>query len=288
MDFLAKLKKTKKQRILIVSAGGPQSGIHCMYISVEGDSWETLAHAELPYPEQVEELVETLMLHPGACVEIGRMTWLDHKVTHLFLECAKAALSHAHQSIRQPHCIVMKRCTLFKGRVGDAVQAKTWDLALGDAQLLASTFTDLGRHGMLAGTAGELPLFPGNIKITKHEEPVSVFLNIGLIAHLAIADNQARAAVLVSDVGPGTYLTNLAALEGCPDRFDRDGSFAAQGKVDNNCLTALLSQEWFMRPPPKQAFLQDFTQLFQHPLLASLSAGDKIATLTALTARAAY
>jgi anhydro-N-acetylmuramic acid kinase len=294
MNAIAKLKKTKKQRILVLSAGGSQSGVQCIYIGVEGDSWEPLAHAMMPYPGPVETLIERLTLNHGAMVEIEQLAWLDQRLSYLFLDCAKTALTHAHKSARHPHCIVMNRCALWKGKMGENFQARHWDVSLGDAQLLASVFrvpviTDFARHGVLAGAAGDLPLFPGNVKIAKHVEPISIYLNIGLISHLTVVDNQAMNTVLDSDIGPGTCLINAAAREaGCPNGFDRDGSFAAQGKVDNACMAALLSQEWFLRPAPKQAFLQDCMAGYSNPEVTALSPYDKIATLTAFTARSVF
>jgi anhydro-N-acetylmuramic acid kinase len=294
MVQLSKIKKIKKQRFLILSAGGPQSGIQCIYILVEGDAWETLAHAIVPYPDPVEQLIETLILTPRSTVELERLAWLDQKLSWLFLECAQNALAHAHSSNRQPHVIVMNACTLWNGRQGENQQAKSWDISLGDAQLLASTFnapviTGFVRHSNLAGGAGQLPLFPGNIKVAKSIEPISSYLNIGLIAHLTIVDNQAMHTVLDSDVGPGTCLINMAARDaGCKNGFDRDGSNAAKGAVDNNCVEVLSSQEWFAGPSPKQAFLQDFIGIYDQPCVRALSPLDKIATLTALTARTAF
>ena len=294
MNFFSALKKTKKRRILVVSAGGPQSGIQCIYFCAEGDAWESVAHAILPYPDPVEQLVETLALNPAAAIGLDRLAWLDQRLSYLFLECARTALSHAHKSMRQPHFVVMNPCTLFRGPAGDGDQARVWDVTLGDAQLLASALkvpviTGFGRHGILAGADGGLPLFPGNAKIAKHAEPVSLYLNIGLVAHMAVVDNQAMAIVLDSDIGPGTCLINLAAREaGCQDGFDRDGSFAAKGKVDSACLGALMAHEWFSRPAPKQAFLQELAGLYSLPQVAALSPLDRLATLTALTARSAF
>jgi len=294
MNPLAKIKKIRKQRFLILSAGGPQSGIQCIYIAVEGDSWETLAHAEVPYPDLVEQLVETLILTPHPTVSLDQLAWLDQKISWLFLECAKNALAHAHKSLRRPHLIVMNPCTIFNGSSGDNIQAKSWDVSLGDAQLLASAFkvpaiSGFARHSNLAGGPGRLPLFPGNVKIAKSIEPVSIYLNIGLISHLTIIDNQAMHTVLDSDVGPGTCLINMAAKEaGCENGFDRDGSYAAKGSVNTGCVEALVALEWFSRPSPKHAFLQDFVGSYEHPAVKALAPLDKIATLTALTARSAF
>jgi anhydro-N-acetylmuramic acid kinase len=291
---LSKIKKIRKQRLLILSGGGPQSGIQCMYIGVEGDAWEPLASAVVPYPDLVEQLIEMLVLTPHPTVSLDSLAWLDQKFSWLFLECARNALAHAHKSLGQPHLIVMNPCVIYNGQCGENIQAKSWDISLGDAQLLASTFkvpviTGFARHSNLAGGTGQLPLFPGNVKIAKSIEPLSIYLNIGLISHLTIVDNQAMHTVLDSDVGPGTCLINMAARDaGCENGFDRDGSAAAKGVVDNNCISTLSSLEWLSRPSPKHAFLQDFTGCYGHPSVKALSPFDKIATLTAFTARTAF
>ncbi len=291
---LAKIKKIRKKRFLVLSAGGPQSGIQCIYISVEGDAWETLAHAVVPYPETVEQLIETLRLTPHPAVSLDSLAWLDRKISWLFLDCAKNALAQAHKSLRQPHVIVLNQCAIYNGPSGENVQATSWDISLGDAQLIASAFkapliTGFVRHSNLAGGEGHLPLFPGTVKIAKNVEPISIYFNIGLISHLTIIDNQAMYTVLDSDVGPGTCLINMAARDaGCEKGFDRDGSFAAKGGVDNGCVETLASLEWYLRPPPKHAFLQDFMGSYDHPSVKALAPFDKIATLTALTARTAF
>jgi anhydro-N-acetylmuramic acid kinase len=116
-----------------------------------------------------------------------------------------------------------------------------------------------------------------------------MYLNIGLISHLTIIDNPAMHTVLDSDVGPGTFLVNMAARDaGCENGFDRDGSNAAKGKVDNTCVEVLSSLAWFARPSPKHAFFQDFIGCYGLPVVTALSPFDKIATLTALTARTAF
>jgi anhydro-N-acetylmuramic acid kinase len=294
MNHIQKLRKTKKLRMLILSAGGPQSGIQGIYICVEGDAWEEISHALMPYPDPVEEAIEAAVLSPRAAMEVEKLAWLDRKISYLFLECGRAVLSNSHKSLRGPHCVVLNKCLLYSGRVGEGTDARFWDVSLGDGQLLASSFgvpvvTDFSRHGTLAGEAGDLPLFPGNVKIARSVEPVSIYLNIGIMSHLTVVDNQAMHTVLDSDIGPGTCLVNLAARDtGDTDGFDRDGAIAARGAVGNECLSELASREWFMRPAPKRAFLQDFSDMYQHPKVAALSPQDRVATLTALTARTAF
>jgi anhydro-N-acetylmuramic acid kinase len=63
---------------------------------------------------------------------------------------------------------------------------------------------------------------------------------------------------------------------------------ASQGKVDSNCVESLASFDWFGIAPPKFTIAETFTELLRHESLQALSPQDKVATLTALTARIIY
>src|SRR3546814_980709 len=61
--------------------------------------------------------------------------------------------------------------------------------------------------------------------------------------------------------------------------FDAGGAVAAQGRVDEGVLAAMLDNDWFDLPPPKSLDREDFTI---EPV-RGLSLADGAATLTALT-----
>jgi anhydro-N-acetylmuramic acid kinase len=295
MQHLKSFKKLKKILFLVISAGGPQSGLNGVYFSFESDNWEILSNASIPYPKIVEKFIEDVMVNQNITYKIDELAAMDYKLTNLILDCAKTTISHAHKSVKHPHCGAVIGCTIWNGIFEDIQEIKNWDFSLGDAQCIASALKipvvyNFSRHGIIGGTKGELPVFPGNLKISKGKETISVYLNIGLISRLTIVDNQARNIVIDSDVGPGTCLINLAASEfNFQNGFDRDGSIAMQGKVNPKCLDSLLSYEWFSKTGPKQAFIKDFIDLYNtNSELTKLSIHDKIATITALTARSAF
>jgi len=294
VNYFSQFRKVKKKRILVLSTGGPHSGVHCLYVSVEGDNWELLAQSTLPYPELFAQDVAACMSRPDAPLSPGRLAGLDQSMTLLLLDAAKVTLAQTRKPYRQPHVIVLDKCGLFRGSVSSEGQTKYWDMTLGDAQLLASSLdapviSDFVRHSQLAGSEGRLPLFPGTFRIAKRLEPVSLYVNIGLIAHVTAVDNQALSVILDSDVGPGTCLINKAAQEaGLASGFDRDGKGAAQGKVDNTCVEKLSVLPWFLKQSPKSAFVQDFENVYKSDCLKKLQPVDKMATLAALTARTAF
>jgi anhydro-N-acetylmuramic acid kinase len=234
------------------------------------------------------------MKTPQALVPADSICRLDFKVSHLFLECAKTVCTAAQKSLQQPHAIVMNKLNLIKERQTESPQPSLWNTELGDARLLASwfkipTITDFIRHDILLGKSGDLPLFPGISRIKADGEVVVAHCTVGMLARLFIFDTHAHHTILDTDVGPGTCLINKAAYEAnCPDHFDRDGSASAQGQVNTECLERLASLEPFNLAPPRRVSISEIMKLCDHPCLRALTPTDKLATLTALTARTVF
>jgi anhydro-N-acetylmuramic acid kinase len=294
-DFIAQLNKIKNRRYLVLSAGGPQSGIQGILFSIEGKKWSILSQALMPYPEQVEEIITIIMKKPQTMLSVDTICRLDFKISQLFLECAKTVCAAAQKSLQQPHAIVLNKLNLLKEpQLNDLQSSSYWNIEIGDARLLSSWFktpaiTDFVRNSIILGNKGDLPLFPGISRIKADNEVIIAHCTIGMLAHLFIFDTHANHIIIDTDIGPGTCLINKGASESnCPDRFDRDGSESAQGKVDTGCLEILASQEVFCQASPRQVSLSELMKLYDHPCLKALAPRDKLATFTALTARATF
>lgn len=293
--FLSKLKKTKLRRVLVLSAGGKQAGIQGICIGSTGTTWEILSHAYLPYPQKIGDLVERLAEESQENVSMSELGWLEYKLSQLLLECAKMVQARLSRTIKDPHYIALHKLTLWKGKTGEQTQQSTWDLSIGDPQFLASSMgvpvlSNFVRHNILGGGPGNLPVFPGNMKLLSNKYAGAVLLlNIGITTRLTILDLSQGSLLLDSDCGPGTCLINKCAQEALfPDGFDRDGSGAAQGKAHSENLDKLANTPWFLQPSPKTANSGIFNMLLQLEHLLPLAPLDKLATFTALTARSAY
>ena len=118
------------------------------------------------------------------------------------------------------------------------------------------------------------------------EAPTAV-LNLGGIANITvITPGQDPIAF---DTGPANALIDILArrITGGRQGYDRDGALAAAGAVDEDLLTALLTEPFYGRPAPKStgkelfhaAYLDSFLESHPH-----LGEHDQIATVTALTA----
>ncbi|MFP4242372.1 MAG: anhydro-N-acetylmuramic acid kinase, partial [Chitinispirillaceae bacterium] len=164
----------------------------------------------------------------------------------------------------------------------------------GDEQFVSSSLnlpvlTDFIRHNILAGGPGILPTFPGSLKIADGTTGIGAFVNIGLVSRMTFIDNNTSSLLLESDTGPGTVLMDKCAKDAdCPDGFDRDGKLSSQGEVDAECVEELAKEPWLLKPAPKQGSPEIFTPLLQHPCLLRLGLLDRVATITALTAKSIY
>lgn len=288
-------KKLKYRKVLVISAGGEQSGIQCLYFIERGGSWEIISHALVPYPPRIGALLE----NKGRCaVTTDDLSWFEYKITLLFVESAKAALASVPRALRKPNLIVLNQPTLFKGPTGENERFPQWNLSFGDPQFLATSLgvpviSDFVRYSLLSGRNASAPTLAGNLIIARNFSGTVVFLNIGLVTRMTIIDRTVGGAlgrcIFDSDTGPGMCLINRCAREtNSPDGFDRDGSDAAKGKVDGASLNALATSPWFLQDGPKEASSEFFDPLLQKPCLISLSPLDKLATITALTARTIY
>jgi anhydro-N-acetylmuramic acid kinase len=290
---VSKLRRLKSRRAVVISAGGLQSGIQTLYLGFSGEEWEVFSTAYLPYPRRVAELIARLgeTQEPVALSELG---WLDYKVTMLFLDSARNALAGAPKAVGAPHYAVLNKPTLWKGATGENLQQSSWNLTVGDEVFVANSLgvpvlTEFLRHNILAGGPGVLPTFPGSLTVAKHAAGVGLFVNIGLVSRMTVIDSDAQALLFESDTGPGTVLIDKCALEAeCAGGFDRDGALTATGAPNAECLEILAADPWLVKAAPKQASPEIFSHLPGHPCLKPLSPVDRLATVTALTAKSVY
>ncbi|MDR2692924.1 MAG: anhydro-N-acetylmuramic acid kinase [Chitinispirillales bacterium] len=290
---VSKLSRLKSRRVVVVSAGGLQSGIQTLYLGFTGDDWEVFSTAYLPYPQRVAELIVRLSETQGP-LALSELGWLDYKVTMLFLESVRNVLSGVPKAIGAPHYAVLNKPTLWKGATGENLQQSSWNLTVGDEVFLANALgipvlTEFLRHNILAGGSGVLPTVPGSLIVARHTTGVGLFVNIGLVSRMTVIDSGAQALLFESDTGPGTVLIDKCAQKAeCVGGFDRDGALTAAGAPNAECLEVLAADPWITKAAPKQASPDIFSHLLRHPCLKPLDPIDKLATVTALTARSIY
>ena len=88
------------------------------------------------------------------------------------------------------------------------------------------------------------------------------------------------------DTGPGVAVIDaLAKLIDQRRSYDRDGILAAQGRVHEDVLAALLADPFFATEPPKSTGRERFGDGYARALHEKVPGADGIATAVELTAR---
>lgn len=169
--------------------------------------------------------------------------------------------------------------------------AVPYTLQLGDAASIAErtgvrTVADFRSRDVAAGGHGA-PLVPAlHAALLRDPGEARAVLNLGGIANFTLLP--ASGDVRGFDTGPANGLMDAWCLrhEGCA--YDRDGAFAARGRVDDALLARLLDDPWFALPPPKSTGRDQFHLPWVESKLTGREApADVQATLLALTARTA-
>jgi len=165
-------------------------------------------------------------------------------------------------------------------------QRRTWQI--GDAALLARLTRMLVVHDfrtadVAAGGEGAplVPLF--HAALARELEKPLLVVNIGGVANVTWLG--AEGEIIACDTGPGNGPLDDLAQKHLGAAYDKDGAFAASGRVDEDRLRALLAHPYFARPAPKSLDRLSFSALIAQAT-EGLAPRDAAATLAAFCAAA--
>ena len=244
-------------------------------------------HAALtqPYPQELRLRILELAQGDGH-IALDELGALDVEIAHRFADAASSLLRREG---------VAATAVTALGSHGQTVrhrplQQPPYTLQLGEPNVIAeltgiATVADFRRRDMAAGGQGA-PLAPAfHAAMLPHDGRTRVVLNLGGIANITIL--APAAAVTGFDTGPASCLLDAWAQQHLGTPFDKDGAFAASGRVDADLLADLLDDPYFAAPPPKSTGREVFHRSWLQQRLrgSTLAPADVQATLVALTAR---
>ncbi|MEK7389234.1 MAG: anhydro-N-acetylmuramic acid kinase [Elusimicrobiota bacterium] len=150
-----------------------------------------------------------------------------------------------------------------------------------------TTVADFRPRDMAAGGQGA-PLVPAFDLFLYGRGPLRAIVNIGGIANVSILGRGRLHSAF--DTGPGNSLMDEAMRRASRGRrhFDRNGDLAAAGRVDEKKLSAMLSDPYLRKAPPKSLDRSRFADAFldlHYPRMDKRALPDIMATLCELTAR---
>jgi anhydro-N-acetylmuramic acid kinase len=242
----------------------------------------------LDYPAELRARLLHLA-RSDAALSLRELATLDAAVADRFAEAAAILLSATGLDARRVSAIGSHGQTVFHDTVGTPWATQQ----LGDPSRIAAssgitTVADFRRKDMALGGQGA-PLVPAfhHALFASAAEPRCV-LNIGGIANITCLPGTDPAQVRGFDTGPGNGLMDEWCERQLGQPYDRDGAFAASGRVDERLLQALLADPYFSQVPPKstgRGYFQLSWVERRYPALAALAPAEVQATLAELTVR---
>jgi len=255
----------------------------------QSDVPHIIATSTYPWPRQIKEKAIKFCIN-NHC-NIDELGVLDRELGEIF---SQAVLRLLAQSKHNPESITAI------GSHGQNIRhnpkaSMPFSLQLGDPHTIAArtgimTVADFRRSDIAYGGQGA-PLAPKCHHMLFVSKAITrIIINIGGLANITILPENNTAPIIGFDTGPGNCLMDEWINLHLQKNFDKDGSFAAQGKVNKALLAHLLADPYFTSPPPKatgrEYFNIDWLMTKIHALpLSELPPADIQATLLQLTAQ---
>ncbi|MER0169213.1 MAG: anhydro-N-acetylmuramic acid kinase [Nitrosomonas sp.] len=235
-----------------------------------------------PYDDELRE--QLLALHQPGHDELNRAAILSNQLSSLYAQATAGVLENTGIAARQITAI---------GCHGQTIRhcpeaGKNYTIQLINAALLAeltqiTVVADFRSRDIAAGGQGA-PLVPAfHHAVFKHADHHRVIVNIGGIANITRLDH--HQSVSGFDCGPGNLLMDAWCSRHTGNTYDKDGQWAASGRIIPALLERFLSEDFFARKPPKSTG-RDLFNLYwlEQKLCGDEAPRDVQATLLQLTA----
>ena len=267
-----------------LNSGTSMDGIDAALVSFGDASAEIHATHEHPYPSELRQRLLAAIRQPTQCTidEIGQ---LDRWTGECFRDAALTLLSNAKVDAGKIAAIGSHGQTLRHQPEAE----HPFTLQIGDPATIAkgtriTTIADFRRADMTLGGQGA-PLTPAFHEwLFREAGRLCVVLNIGGIANVTVlpADDDDTTGF---DTGPGNTLLDAWIRRHQDQELDRNGSWAASGKVNEDLLQRLLADDYFSEKPPKSTGFEYFNlEWLEQFGVEDIAPEDVQATLCTLTA----
>ncbi|MBR0344173.1 MAG: anhydro-N-acetylmuramic acid kinase [Rudaea sp.] len=250
-----------------------------------------LASLTFPYPEKLRLRILALAQGDGR-ISLDEFGGLDVEIARTFAAAALKLLRREGIEPDQIRALGSHGQTVRHRPLGEA----PYTMQLGDPNVIAeltrvTTVADFRRRDLAAGGHGAplAPAFHAAMLAKDKSTPTKgsrVVLNLGGIANITILSGDGKKPLRGFDTGPASCLLDAWVAKHLDLPYDKNGAFAASGRVDETLLKRLLSDPYFAEPPPKSTGREVFhlTWLAEHLRGLAIAPKNVQATLVALSA----
>jgi anhydro-N-acetylmuramic acid kinase len=283
-------------KVIGLMSGTSVDGIDAALVEISGTTLdlrvELLAGETYPYPDNLRSQI--LAVCGGEKLSMQELAELDDGIARCFGRAANEI-----QANQSPASLIGSHGqTVFHRPTSSETMG--YSLQLGRGELIASiaqiaTIDNFRAADIAAGGQGA-PLVPKtDAYLLGHPLEHRCVQNIGGIGNVTYLPPHSQPnwedKVCGWDTGPGNSLLDLAVTQLSQGKltFDRDGAWAATGKVCQPLVQKWLEQDYFLSPPPKSTGRELFGVDYLQNCIADgaayqLAPADLLATLADLTA----
>lgn len=282
----------KKYAVGLMS-GTSLDGIDAALVSIEGYAEDT----KLELMEFInEEIPENLKRKIRDCCSlensnVEKICSLNFELGYAFADAVKKVCSKAGFDIRDLDFIGSHGQTIYHiPKPGKSFKST---LQIGEPAVIAyetntAVVSNFRTMDMAAGGEGA-PLVPYTEYLLYRCEKNRALQNIGGIGNVTVVPAMCNLDdVYAFDTGPGNMIIDEVTQRLKGVKFDRDGAFAASGRINESVLNELMDMDYIKMIPPKTTGRELFGSQFVDKLLCKfghVSADDMIATVTMFTAK---
>lgn len=260
-------------------SGTSLDGIDVALVDFSAGQTQVIATRFQAYPQDLKDTL--LALHHPAVNELHLSQLISNQLARDYAAATLALLDKANIPAQKIRAIGCHGQTIrHRPELGYTIQ-------LGNAALLAeltsiNVVSDFRSRDIAAKGQGA-PLVPAfHDRVLRHPDIHRVIVNIGGISNLTnLPPGQ---PTIGFDCGPGNLLMDawIHKHQGCA--YDKNGAWAASGKVIPALLNNLLAEPYFKAAPPKSSGRDLFNLAWlEEKLLGNEAPEDVQATLLAMT-----
>ena len=283
----------KTKLVVGLMSGTSVDGIDACLVKIHKNlSVEYIEGLVFDYPDNIKEKIHELFEKSGT---IEDLCWMNFVLGEYFASAALKVISKAGLKTEDIDLIGSHGQTIYHIPKDSKINeySKKSTLQIGEPSIIAertgiTTISDFRPGDIAAGGFGApLVCFADEIFFRDKQKSRGI-QNIGGMANVTVVSPHTE--TFAFDTGPGNVLIDLFTSKFFNQNYDKDGTIAAKGIVDENWLKYLMKEEYFSISPPKTTGRELFGKDYAEKILknAPKNPYDIIATLTALTAKSIY